>query len=317
MATQLHLAPGSGKTELGITYLSGCIRPETLQHKPDLGFLITPLMGNKPPQASIGVHAHDNGVWSEFISGGKKAFDLDRFLHHLDQWHGVRMTCLFATAPDVVGDWQATLERSAPVLAEIRKRDYRAALVAQDGLEDHTDQIPWDDFDVLFLGGGQSKKYLSPTNRVSVKACKCARRCKHKRKWVGEWKCTPGAARLVAEARRRGKDVHMGRVNSLKRLRYAQSIGCTSADGTILQFPSRAAEVQGWTDALNPGKQLPQASCPVCRWHAQAVVNTFPWMTVDDVMQKRFQGGCPHTFRFQATPTPLPQIRPDLVAAAA
>ena len=45
------------------------------------------------------------------------------------------------------------------------------------------------------------------------------------------------AARAVtAEARARGKHVHMGRVNSLRRARYAAATGCHSADGTYLTF---------------------------------------------------------------------------------
>ena len=36
----------------------------------------------------------------------------------------------------------------------------------------------------------------------------------------------------MAEAKRRRKWVHMGRVNSERRIRYAASIGCDSIDGT-------------------------------------------------------------------------------------
>ena len=51
-----------------------------------------------------------------------------------------------------------------------------------------------------------------------------------------DWKLGPAARALTAEAKRRGKRVHMGRVNSLKRLRYADAIGCDSADGTCLTY---------------------------------------------------------------------------------
>ncbi|MFB8071085.1 hypothetical protein [Streptomyces californicus] len=119
--------------------------------------------------------------------------------------HGDRAKdCLFATAPDVVGDARATMLRSAPFLPEIRRRGYPVALVGQNGLEDLA--VPWDTFDVLFLGGDT------------------------------EWKLGDHARALTAEARRRSKWVHMGRVNSLKRLRYAASIGCQSADGTYVAF---------------------------------------------------------------------------------
>lgn len=310
------MLPGSGKTETAITYLSGAIRTEALDWRtPGLGILVTPLMGNVPTQP--GLHAHDNGVWSEFTSKGKKPFQLDAFLRHLDLWRGAQSWCLFAVAPDVVGDWRATLERSAPVLPEIRKRGYRAALVAQNDLEDHMDEIPWDTFDVLFLGGGPRPEYLSKTNRVSVKTCSCAKRCKHKRTPMGEWKLTPGAARLVAEARRRGKDVHMGRVNSLLRLSYAQTIGCTSADGTIIAFGPdiRTPEVQGWLQTLNPAKPQAKASCFLCRWHAQAYVNTYSWMTVDHVLANVFKGSCPHAQ--DANPQLAPYRGAEQLAAAA
>ncbi|MEU9291279.1 hypothetical protein AB0D57_43345 [Streptomyces sp. NPDC048275] len=38
------------------------------------------------------------------------------------------------------------------------------------------------------------------------------------------------------KARERGLAVHMGRVNSRRRLRLAQAFGCTSCDGTYLAF---------------------------------------------------------------------------------
>jgi hypothetical protein len=78
------------------------------------------------------------------------------------------------------------------------------AFVAQDGLESLT--VPWDDFDVLFIGG------------------------------TTEWKLGPQARALVADAKARGKWVHMGRVNSERRYRYAHAIGCDSVDGTYLTF---------------------------------------------------------------------------------
>ena len=45
-------------------------------------------------------------------------------------------------------------------------------------------------------------------------------------------KLGPEVEQLVAEARTRNVWVHMGRVNSLRRLAYAASIGCDSIDGT-------------------------------------------------------------------------------------
>lgn len=112
--------------------------------------------------------------------------------------------CLFAVAPDVVGDAAATLALSAPMLPRIRALGYKAALVAQNGLEDL--EVPWETFDCLFIGGDTT------------------------------WKLGPRARTLVAEAKRRGKWVHMGRVNSRGRIQYAVVIGCDSVDGTYLAF---------------------------------------------------------------------------------
>ena len=112
--------------------------------------------------------------------------------------------CGFATAPDVLYDAAGTLERSLPMLREIRKLGIPAALVAQNGMEDMV--IPWDEFDVLFLGGDT------------------------------EWKLGPAARELAGKAASRNIWVHMGRVNSKRRLFYAQDIGCSSADGTYLVF---------------------------------------------------------------------------------
>lgn len=105
---------------------------------------------------------------------------------------------------NVVGDAQATLLRSRPLLPSIREAGCPAALVAQDGLT--SARTPWDEFDVLFLGGGT------------------------------DWKLGEAAKELTEEAISRGKPVHMGRVNSKKRWKYAESIGCSSADGTYLTF---------------------------------------------------------------------------------
>lgn len=168
--------------------------------------MVTPRMGQRPPE---GVPwAADNGRFSapqDYTDEGYLA------------WLG-RMpveSCLFAAAPDVLGDAAATLALSAPMLPRIRALGYPAALVAQDGLT--PDMVPWDDIDALFIGG------------------------------TTEWKLGPDVPPLVAEARRLSKHTHMGRVNSYKRLQYAKSIGCLSVDGTVLKHDPKRP-VQEWMD---------------------------------------------------------------------
>lgn len=111
-------------------------------------------------------------------------------------------TCLFATAPDALCDHQRTYLRADPWLDRIRDLGYPAAFVAQNGCRPN--KLAWDRFDALFIGGDN------------------------------EYKLGPIARDVAAEAKTRGKWLHMGRVNSRRRFLYAKYIGCDSVDGTYL-----------------------------------------------------------------------------------
>jgi hypothetical protein len=198
-----------------VLYLANPSSPATTEamQGEQLGYIDTPAQGNRRPAGVI--WCADNGCFGKGYPGDTKWFAwLEKNAHAAD-------TCLFATAPDVVGDAEATWERSEPWLARIRELGYPAALVAQDGIENM--HINWDAFDVLFLGG------------------------------TTEWKLGPHARTITAQAKARGKWVHMGRVNSLKRLRYADAIGCDSADGTYITFGPdlNLPNVLGWLRDVN------------------------------------------------------------------
>lgn len=206
-------------------YLSGAVRPELFQAHPDIGFMLTPNMGNKPDLTST-VWGADTGCYSP---SGDKGFDLDRYVAFLRINGKYRITNLFATAPDVVGSATETWERSRTVLPIIRELGYHASLVAQCGI--HVEEIVWDAFDVLFIGG-----------------------------------CTPfklsiETARLCERARSLGKRVHMGRVNSLRRMYIAAAMGCHSVDGTYVKFgPSvNIPKLLQWMSKIaeNPVMPLP------------------------------------------------------------
>lgn len=190
-------------------YLANPCTPQVVDAMRDgqLGWLGTPAQGNRRP-ADV-VWAADNGCFGKGYPGDEAWL---AWLARMDP-----SGCLFATAPDVVGDARATLTRSAPFLPRIRALGYPAALVAQDGLEDLP--IRWARFDVLFIGGSTT------------------------------WKLGHAARSLVAKAKRLGKHVHMGRVNSERRYRYALAIGCDSVDGTYLTFgPDRnLPDVLAWS----------------------------------------------------------------------
>jgi hypothetical protein len=160
-----------------------------------MGVMMTPMMGNLlPPDRRW---AADTGCFNQ-----PTAHNDDDYLHWLARRGPSR--CLFATAPDVVGDATATLERSIPMLPRIRDVGYPAALVGQDGMTPA--MVPWNDIDALFVGGTTG------------------------------WKLGEAAAALVCEAKERGKWAHMGRVNSGRRVMHAKLIGCDSVDGTYLTF---------------------------------------------------------------------------------
>lgn len=158
--------------------------------------------------------AVDNGC---FTAGER--FDLGAFICWLVALPD-HERCLFATAPDVVGDAAATWKRSAPVLPVLRRLGFKAALVAQDGLD--TAALDWDAFDCLFVGGTTA------------------------------YKLSEDAYAAVLEAKARGKHTHMGRVNSLRRLRAAAVGGYDSADGTFLKFgpDKNLPRLLGWLDQL-------------------------------------------------------------------
>lgn len=112
-----------------------------------------------------------------------------KYVAMLDRIAPVAATCLYVTVPDVVGDALATardFEKWAPA---VTRRGLPAALVAQDGLEDMSAWLDrtWHRIDALFMGGST------------------------------EWKEGEAAAELAREAKRRGKWVHWGRVNTKRR----------------------------------------------------------------------------------------------------
>lgn len=118
-----------------------------------------------------------------------------------------RRGVLWVAAPDVVGDACATLLRFSKWANVLDYYGLPIALVAQDGQE--ALPVPWDRIRCLFIGGST------------------------------EWKLGYHAARLIAEAKDRGKWVHVGRVNTQGRERLFDAIGADSTDGSSYSRFSR------------------------------------------------------------------------------
>jgi hypothetical protein len=139
----------------------------------------------------------DNGCFSN-------KWEHDRWLRWLLD---VPRTIRFAVAPDVYDPTgapchEATLERWRTYGPLIERHGFTPAFVCQVGAT--VDNIP--DAAVYFLGGTTT------------------------------WKLGPDAEQIAVTTRERGAWVHMGRVNTLRRLRVADDIGCHSVDGTYLTF---------------------------------------------------------------------------------
>lgn len=195
----------------------------------------------------------DNGCYSR---GGE--FDGDEFLDMLqeikDKGHADKV--MFAAAPDVfdptkgVGDPVATLERSRPFFQKIRDLGFPVALVGQDGIEDHPEDIPWDEFDVLFLGG--STAWKQGTNPIEGNPLRVSDK-QHREAGVNR-----NFAKMIREAHKRGKHIHMGRVNSAKRQWLAAyGLGAQSVDGTfVAQGPDKnLPQLLDWIDTFDPRKE--------------------------------------------------------------
>jgi hypothetical protein len=164
-----------------------------------LGCMTTPAQGNRIPEDAL--YACDNGKYGE---GWPGTAAWRRWLARKIEQYGAGQ-CLWAAAPDVPFDAAGTLRESGPELAGIRALGVPAAFCAQDGSE-APGLIPWDDLDVLFLAGST------------------------------EWKLSYIAAGLADEAHARSKKVHVGRVNSRKRIAHADAIGAETGDGTFIRF---------------------------------------------------------------------------------
>lgn len=143
--------------------------------------------------------AADNGCFNDRWELGK----WQRFLIR-NQRHAHR--CAFAVAPDVVGDHMATFEKSWPWLEWIRDLGYPVAFVLQNGAT--VDGVPWGHINGVFVGGDT------------------------------EWKLGPEAIELCSYAKSIGQFVHVGRVNSYRRLSHCKwLLDADSVDGTYLRWP--------------------------------------------------------------------------------
>jgi hypothetical protein len=188
----------AGPAEVAVIYYANpCSQPvRDAMHAGRLGCITTPYQGNVTFPAEVDTIA-DNGCFSA------------RWEHRhwlrwlLDQPRTIR----FAVAPDVFHPdgspaHAETLERWRTYGPLIERHGFAPAFVCQIGSS--PDTVP--DAPVLFLGGDD------------------------------KWKEGEVARAITWKAKAEGRWVHMGRVNSERRLRIAAEFGCDSCDGTYLTW---------------------------------------------------------------------------------
>lgn len=201
-----------------------------------LGHLVTPASGNRLETllASGLPIAVDNGAFAAHQAG--LPFDwrgYQTFVARLAAlWHAdarLRERLQFVVAPDAVGDWRRTgamwrtwqyaMPRTADALPW--------AFVAQDGqtlarlpMQGDPRAGRWVGCAALFVGGSTS------------------------------WKLGLEAAALARAARRAGRRVHVGRVNSFERLSRFDPLGVDSCDGgQFSMFP--ATYIPRWLERIS------------------------------------------------------------------
>lgn len=168
--------------------------PQALQYAgPGFGRLLSPRQYSRAYDT-----AHSEIPWAA-DNDAYSGFDPPAYRAMLNSIYGLP-GCKFVTAPDVVGDWEATRQLWDEWQPDLSAAWLPMAYVAQDGQP--ADRVPWRSIDALFIGGGT------------------------------EYKLSAEAEQLGREAKRRGLWLHMGRVNSRKRFDYARATGCNSVDGT-------------------------------------------------------------------------------------
>lgn len=157
------------------------------------GMLRTPQSGNSIQ------HAVDLNMPWALDNGCYVSYDPPAILRMLARWRGLP-GCKFAVVPDVVGDHESTMLLFRAWVGTYHALGYPPAFVLQNGVK--IDAIPWGSISAIFIGGDTAFKFSDVVRKI------------------------------VIEGKRRGKWIHMGRVNSRLRIRYARSIGCDSFDGT-------------------------------------------------------------------------------------
>jgi hypothetical protein len=171
-----------------------------------IGMMSTPFTGNTIMHA-----VNHDAVWC-LDNGCFNRYEPQSIVRMLERWQGLK-GCKFAVVPDVVCNHDETMLLFRAWIGTYTRLGYPAAFVLQNGVT--PDSVPYGSIAAVFIGGDDQFKYNDTVREI------------------------------VKRAKQRGLWVHMGRVNSARRIRYAAAIGCDSTDGTaVVRFQrQRLAEL--------------------------------------------------------------------------
>lgn len=191
----------------------------TALRRSDIGLMIQPGNSYHLQIDRYPAFAGDNAAFGGRFNESKWLLMADRAALHQER-------CLFIVCPDrfdphdLANNHRCTVELWHRYKQEIWDRGLPAAFVAQNGCT--PDDVPAD-ADAVFIGGDDGYK-LSETA------------------WA-----------VVAWAKAHGKWAHVGRVNSMERIRACSLSQADSADGTYLKYGPdvNLPKLVGWLDHLN------------------------------------------------------------------
>ena len=182
-----------------------------INNRPDLyGTLTTPRGNRAQIPHCTGIIGVDNGAFSGV------GFEPKAFLALLEWLKPYRSRVRFVACPDVVGDWKTTLALFWEWQPQIRRvYPYPVAIVLQDGVK--LDEIPWTYCKAVFVGGST------------------------------EFKLSALVDDCIAEAQRRGKWVHVGRVSTRRRINHFRDVGVDSVDSSAFaRWPMNLYNAARW-----------------------------------------------------------------------
>lgn len=164
------------------------------------------------------VWAGDNGRFWSKGTGVNPNWTEKEWLKMLDYYpEYMRTLCKFMVVPDVPFDAQGTINVFSQYLPFVVGRGYPAAFCTQDGMT--PDDIPWGEIAAVFIGGSERHK-------------------------LGQ-----EGASIGAIAHSLGKWVHVGRVNSMSRMK--QIWWADSCDGTHLAHNSALSRQRLLAEAVS------------------------------------------------------------------